>query len=274
MIGASRRSISRPILAVARRDLLIQVTYHFQLILQFLQVLFVTTTLYFVAKLVHDPRHLNRFGGHYFEFAVIGLMVMAFVGVGLTSFSRSISDEQRAGTLEMLLSSPAPLGALLAGSSIVPFSMAAIQAVLLFVSSIVVFGAHFRLAGLLPAIPLLALTAFTIYCLGILSAAFVVLTKRGDPFTVFATQITTFLAGAVFPTSVLPGALRVLSRFVPTYYSLDGLRTTLLTGGGSGNVARDILALVGFAIALFFVSTYAFARSLRIARATGTLGNY
>ena len=98
-----------------------------------------------------------------------------------------------------------------------------------------------------------------------------VLTKRGDPFTVFATQITTFLAGAVFPTSVLPGALRVLSRLVPTYYSLDGLRRTLLTGGGGATVVRDIAVLAGFSAVLFLVSIYAFTRSLRVARTTGTV---
>jgi ABC-2 type transport system permease protein len=274
MIATVRRSGWEPVAAVARRDLSIQLTYHFQLFLQIMQVLFLTTTLYFVSKLVHDPVPLQRYGGDYFEFAVIGLMIMSFVGVGLTSLSRSISDEQRAGTLEVLLSSPASMGGVLSGAAVIPFSMAGIQAGLLFVASILLFGAHFRIEGILPAVPLFALTAVSIYCIGVFSAAFVVLTKRGDPITVFATQLTTFLAGAVFPTTVMPEALRVLSRFVPTYYSLDGLRIALLTGGHGADLARDFLALTGFAIVLFVVSKAAFARSLRIARATGTLGNY
>jgi ABC-2 type transport system permease protein len=274
MIDAGRRSTWRPLGAVARRDLSIQLTYHFQLFLQVVQVLFLTTTLYFVAKLVHHPRQLHRYGGDYFEFAVIGLMIMSFVGLGLTSFSRSISDEQRAGTLEMLLSSPASMGGLLSGAAVIPFSMATVQAVLLFVLSILVFGGHFRVEGILPAIPLFVLTAASVYCIGVFSAAFVVLTKRGDPITVFATQLTTFLAGAVFPTAVMPEGLRILSRFVPTYYSLDGLRIALITGGHGADLMRDFAILIAFAAVLFVLSTAAFARSLRIARSTGTLGSY
>jgi ABC-2 type transport system permease protein len=260
--------------AVARRDLSIQLTYHFQLFLQLAQVLFLTMTLYFVSKLVHDPGDLRRYGGHYFEFAVIGMMVMAFVGVGLASFSRSISDEQRAGTLEMLLSSPASLGGLMAGSFAVPAVMAIIEIVVLFGSSVLLFGAHFRLVGILPALPLLALTVATLCALGIFSAAFVLLTKRGDPFTLFAAQITTFLAGAVFPTTLLPGPARALTHLVPTYYSLEGLRAALLTGGAAGELVRDTVVLAAFAVGLLAASMWAFSRSIAVARVTGTLGNY
>ena len=273
-IEHSEATTTARIVAVARRDLVHETSYHFALALRFAQMLFVTTTLYFVSKLVTDTPELAPYGGRYFEFVVVGIIVASFVTLGLGAFSRSITDEQKAGTLEMLLVSATPVRTLLAGSLVVPFGMTLLNVLVYLTMASTLFGADLPIGGLLLAVPVLVLTVATFCAFGIFSASFIVLTKRGDPFTLFAAQASTFLAGTIFPTTVLPGALEALTRFVPAYYGLEAIRSVLLSDAGFGDIVGEMVVLVAFAVVLLPLSLLAFSRALRAARVTGTLGNY
>lgn len=261
------------IAAMARRDLAIELSYRIQFVLRLSQVVFFAATLFFISKLVDQPDSLRRFGGDYFEFALVGLIVTSFATVGLGAFSKSIADEQRAGTLEVLLTVPTSPPTLLAGALVVPLGLAGVN-VGVYVLLGALFGVRFPIQGLLLAVPLLALTVATFCELGILSAAVIVLTKRGDPLTLFLSQGTTFLAGALFPVALLPGPLEALARLVPAYYGLEGLRQALLEGAGAGAVAGEVIVLLIFNAILLPLALLCFSRALRVARVTGTLGNY
>ena len=260
--------------ALFRRDLTLDLSYHFQFAVRVFQIFMFTTSLFFIAKIVHNPPELQQYGGRYFEFVVIGVIVVQFVNLGTGTFTSSISDEQRAGTLEVVLSSPTGLATLLAGSFLEPLFLTVVQMALYMTTAIVVFRAHIPLSGLGLALPLLALTMLTFCALGVMSAAFIILTKRGDPISLIATQAGTLLAGVFFPVSVLPGPLQAVTRIVPAYYGLDGLRAVLLTGAGLGDIVGDLLRLAAFALVLVPLALWCFTRAVRAARVTGTLGNY
>jgi ABC-2 type transport system permease protein len=260
--------------AVARRDLTILASYNVQFVMRLGRLLFAVAGLFFFSQLVRSPAELQPYGGHYFEFVIVGFVLGAFATVGLGAFTRSIADEQQAGTLEMLLAAPTRLATLLAGSLLVPLAMTLLQVVTLMTISVLGFGADFTLSGVLVAIPVLFLTAATFCAFGILSASFIVLTKRGDPFTPFIVQAGTLISGALFPTAVLPDAVAALAKFVPAFYGLDALRQVLLLGAGLGDVADRLAVLTAFAAVLLPLSITAFSRALRIARVTGTLGTY
>ena len=261
-------------LAVARRDLVIELSYPFNLVLRYAQVLFLCLTLYFIAKLVRQPPELQRYRGDYFGFALIGTSVSTVVGVALGGFGRSVTDEQKAGTLELLLATPIRLATLMAGSVVVPIVLALTQIGIYLLFGWLFFGLDLEPGGLLLMVPVLALGLVVFGTFGVLSAAFVVLTKRGDPFTVLLTQMSTLVAGAIFPVTVLPGAVQALAKVLPAFYVLHGLRETLLLGAGLGDIAGDLAALAGFAVVLMPLSVWVFSRALAAARVTGTLGNY
>jgi ABC-2 type transport system permease protein len=263
-----------PVRAITKRDFEIELSYHFQLLLRLTQVVFLSMSLYYVSKLVGDPVELEKYGGDYFEFALTGMIVLSFAGLGLATFSRSVADEQKTGTLEVLLSSPARPGVLLAGALVVPLAMTGIQIVTYLAVAIVFFGAHFPLDGTLLALPVLFVTGLTFCAFGIFSAAFIILTKRGDPLTAVGAQITTFFAGTLFPVSLLPGPVQFLTRLVPAYYGLEGVRAAMLGHASVADVAGDLLVIGGFAAVLLPLSLAAFSWALSTARTVGTLGNY
>ncbi len=261
------------IAALTRRDLIIELSYHFQLMLRFSTVLLAVLMFFFLGRLMGRPEELSRYEGGYFEFALVGLLVMGYSQACVTAFGRSIQTAQADGTFEILLSTPTRLSTLMIGTLAVPMLFATIDAVVYIAFGWALVGFTAPLAGFAIAAMLLLLTVGTFAAIGILSATVIILTKRGDPFSSLVLQLSNLLAGAVFPIAVLPEWLQNFSYVVPAFYGLRGTRELLLAGGGVADVATDILVLVGFNLVLLPASLYALNRAIRMARITGTLGN-
>ena len=188
--------------------------------------------------------------------------------------SKTISDEQSSGTLEVLLAMPMRLATLFVGSLIVPLGFMVVETTIVMLFAIVVLGADFQLGGTLTAFLAVPPTLAFYAAVGAVSAAFVVLSKRGDPFTLLATRLSNFLAGALFPIAVMPGVLRALAKVLPPYYSLEVLRAGMLRGQGVHDVWQELTVLWVVAAASLPVGLWLFGRALRTARRTGTLGSY
>lgn len=259
--------------ALLRRDLIIELSYSFQLFIRFVSIAMAVAMFFFLGRLVGEAEQLAAFEGGYFEFVIIGLVVMQYSQACVNSFSQSMQRAQADGTLEILLSTATRLPTLLTGTLLVPLLLASVEASLFLVVGAVFGQLDFRFGEVALSGILLLLTLGTFAAIGILSATVIVLTKRGDPFSSLALQASNLLAGAVFPVAVLPPALQLLSKLVPATYGLRGVRTVMLADGGVADVAFEMLVLVGFNVVLLPVATWSLSRALRIARVTGTLGN-
>ncbi|MGH8934915.1 MAG: ABC transporter permease [Acidimicrobiia bacterium] len=274
MNSVAHASLAQRLAAVTRRDLVIELSYHFQLALRVVSALLTMTTFFYVSRLVGTPPELASYRGGYFDFALVGMVVTTFSLLGLSTFNRKIIDEQRSGTFEILLASPARLGHLLLGSLVVPLALTTLDVAIYLVVGIGLLGAGFPATRILLALPLLGLT-LGVYCaFGILSAAFILLTKRGDPFSALLIQASNLLAGTLFPISLLPGPLQALARLIPTFWGLQGIRSALLTSTSPADLLDELAALLVFNALLLPLSLWAFGRAVRFCRVAGTLGDY
>lgn len=228
---------------------------------------------FFIGRLVGEAEELQQYGGEYFDFALIGLIVMSFASTAAQQVSRTFTGESSAPTLEILLTAPARLGSIIAGSLTIPFALTSITAGVYLLMGLLLGGVNYSIGGSLLAIPILTLTVGTFVALGVASAAFLVLTRRGEPFTNLALQTTNLLAGTLFPVAVLPGVLQVLSHLLPAFYGLRALREVLLSGGGFADIWHDILILLGFNVVLLGVSMWMLHKALRLAKRLGTLAS-
>lgn len=259
--------------ALSRRDAIIEFSYTFQLFLRFVNVAMAVVMFFFLSRLVGESAQLSGYRGGYFEFALVGLVVMGYSQACVTSFAQSMQRAQATGTLEILLATATRLSTLLAGTLVVPLLLASLDASFFLIVGVALGALSLEVEPVLLSAVLLTLTLGTFAALGIFSAAVIVLTKRGDPLSTIALQASNLLAGAVFPVSVLPGFLQFLSAFVPAFYGLRGVRSVLLSDGGLADVSGDIAALCVFNLVLLPAATWSLSRALRIARVTGTLGN-
>ncbi len=261
------------VVAVARRDLRIQLTYPLQTIMLLAEAPFAVFTYFFIGRLVGEPAPLAAYGAGYFEFALIGFIVMSFATVALSAFSQGIAAEQSLGTLEVVLASAeARLGTLLSGALVVPIGLAAIQGAVLLILAGVVSDVGFDVGGVLLALPLVALTVVTFCAFGIVTAAAIVVLKRGDPVSMLLLQASSLVGGALFPVALLPGPLRSAARFVPAFYGFNGVREVFLAHGGLHHVAGELAVLALFAAVLLPLSLWLFRWAVQLGRVSGTLG--
>ena len=258
--------------AIARRDLRVQLTYHLDLALQLESVVFAVGVALFMSRLIPPDRLLPYTGG-YFDFALVGLMATLLSGVGLTTFASSFADAQREGTLETLLMGPVRSTTILVGTLVLPLTLATIE-VGASLGIGIAFGLHLEWAGLVVAIPVFGLLLTSFGAFGILSAAVVVVTKRGNPFLSLMTQAVAVLGGALVPVSTLPEWGRVVAHLIPSYYGLNALRAALLPGGDWGDILPNVGALAAMTALLLPFSVWCLSRALRVARIAGTLGTY
>src|SRR5262249_34332303 len=107
--------------------------------------------------------------------------------------------------------------------------------------------------------------------LGILSASYLLLFKRGNPGKWFLLGISSIVGGMLFPVSILPPWLQFIARLNPVTYALDAMRAALLGGSNIFELWRPLVVLLVFAAVLLPASSATFAWALRRTKATGTL---
>ncbi len=141
---------------------------------------------------------------------------------GLGAFTETIQAEQTSGTLEVLLATPTALPTLFVGSLDRPAGFRTDRDRLRVRDLDHRAGRRLPGQGMLTAALAMPPTLALFAAIGAISAAFIVLSKRGDPFTPVVTQTTNFLAGALFPIAVLPGVLQGVAHVLPPFYALAG----------------------------------------------------
>lgn len=259
---------------MAKRELITLSSYRFDLVLRMVEIWYFAISFYFIDKFVGAVDLLADFDGGYFEFVLVGSIVTSFARVGLSSFPALIGEEQDDGTLEVTLATPTPSWVLLVGSFAVPLIFLALETVLLVGIGLGIFGTGVPVGGLLRAIPLLILTALSFIPLGVLGASFIVLAKRGDPFSALGNRLAILLSGALYPLAVLPGWLQAASSLIPSTYGVRGVRHLAQSGGTFGGVLDEMAVLVVFVVVALPATLLVFDWALGVARRSGSLGTY
>ena len=267
----------RRIWAFIVRDWRLQLSYRMQFFLRVLSILIVVTTLFFISKIFTgftDP----RFAQWRDPLAawLTGLAVLNYFMTGFSSLANAIRQEQVQGTLESVLMTPISVPTVIVASSAWDFVQATFFSSLYLLFGWLFFDVHYR-GNFLIALAFLLLTTVVLSCLGILSASFAMVFKRGDPFGIFLGAGSALFSGVFFPTQLISeyaGGLAYISRILPATYGLDGIRRVLIEGQGFGQVREPLITLLGFLAVLLPLSLWVFGRAVRRAKREGSLIQY
>src|SRR5881392_4479397 len=175
----------RRIYAFIVRDFRLTVSYRMQFFLRMLSILIVVTTLFFISKIFvgfTDPR-FEQWRDPLAAW-LPGVAVFNYFMTGFSSLANAIRQEQVQGTLESVLMTPISVPTVIVASSAWDFVQATFFSSLYLFFGWLFFGVHYRGSFVL-ALFFLLLTTMVLSCLGILSASFAMVFKRGDPFGIF-----------------------------------------------------------------------------------------
>ncbi len=268
--------LSRIASAFLRRDFLEESSYRFAFVLQILNILFSVSLFYFISLLVGDAAepYLSEYGGDYFSFVLIGIAFSGYFGVGLSSFSNRLRQAQITGTLEAMLSTPTRLSHIIISSSLWEYFITTLRVLVYLGVGVILLGVNLSHGNYLGATLILLLTIITFSSLGIISASFVMVLKRGDPVAWAFNAVSTLLGGVYYPITILPGWLQIIARLIPVTYALEGMRLALLQGATIEELAPYIAALLVFSVILLPSSLLVFRYAVARAKVEGSLTHY
>jgi ABC-2 type transport system permease protein len=227
---------------------------------------------FFVARALRGPASGvlpgERIG--YFSFAVIGLALTSYMTQGVNAMASGIRDSQAAGTLELVVLSPARTSVVLVCSSLAAYPPAAL-ALAASLGTGVALGLDLGAANAGLAALSLVLATASFATIGVLVASVVFVTTRGNPMAWAVRTASIVLCGVFYPVSVLPGALETAAQALPLTHALELLRGSLLRGEGLAELWPQAAALAGLTALLLPIALGACAIAVRIARTDGSL---
>jgi ABC-2 type transport system permease protein len=277
MTGSSDlRATLRKLVMLFRRDLAVARSYRAAFILEFFYALFAAASFYFLSKFIDSPelqRSLPQ-GTTYFSFVLVGVAFFDYLSVALHTFDESLQSARQNGTLENLLVTQTSLPLILAGSSLYPFVLLSLRTTIYLGCGAALFGFPLRGANWLGALCILAASVLAFSGLGILSASYLLVFKRGNPVNWAVLGVSSVVGGMMYPVSVLPVWLQYLARLVPVTYSLEGMRAALLGHASMSELWPSLAALLTFAAILLPASFLAFSWAVRRTKITGTLTHF
>jgi ABC-2 type transport system permease protein len=255
------------------RDLLIARTYRTVFLLELIEALFGAAMFYYVARFVDSPQLesvLPQAGG-YFAFSLVGFIFLDYLNISLDTFERSLQEARDSGTLEHLLVTQTSLPALVTGSAIYPFVATTLRIAIYIAWGVLLFQFPLHAANW-PGVFAMLLATLLAFCgLGILSASYLLLFKRGNPAKWLLLGVSSITGGTLFPVSILPSWLQVVARLNPVTYALDGMRIALLGNANFSALLYPLGVLLGFAVVLIPCSVLTFSWALRQTKMNGTL---
>ncbi|MFC1460892.1 ABC transporter permease [Verrucomicrobiota bacterium] len=268
--------IWRKALAFIKRDWTIESSYKFAFVFGLITSVLPVFSFYFIGKLVggRGAESLSKYGVGYFPFAMIGVAFTQYLMVALRSFANTIRRSQMAGCLEAMLSTRTRPGTVIAMSSLYSFVMKTIHILLVFTIAGLFLGVEYRQANILTALVIVVLTILTFSSLGIFSAAVIVVLKKGDPIEWVFGSLCSLLGGALFPISIMPPWMQMISKVLPITYSLDAMRLAVFQGYTVPMVWKDLAILGGMAVILLPASIWSFSKAVDKGRRDGSLMHY
>jgi ABC-2 type transport system permease protein len=264
----------RRLRAFVSRDFSLAISYRMDFFMRMLQTVIIVTALFLISfvfrgRVQGAPRQWDD----PFAAWITGFALMSYFGCGFSSLANAIRAEQLQGTLENVLMSPIRVPTVIIASSAWEFIQASFFAFLYLFLAWCFFGVQYR-GNLILALIVIVLTAMVLQCIGILSASFTLVFKRGDPFGALLATGSFLFSGVLFPTQSLGRAFNIISCALPTTYGLDGVRRVLIEGQGWGQLRCTLFTLAMFLCGLLPFALVLFQAAVRRAKREGSLVQY
>ena len=182
---------------------------------------------------------------------ILAGMMVFFMFFGAANVARTLLDEDRAGTLPRLFTTPTSYGVILGGKFVSVFTIVALQAVVLLIAGRLIFGIQW---GRLDAVVLLTLVAAGVAGgLALLVISLCRTPAQAGAIGAGVYLVLALLGGNFTGSAQTGGAYAFIQQLTPNGWLLHGWDTTM-RGGGAGDISWQVLVPLGFAVAFFFVA--------------------
>jgi ABC-2 type transport system permease protein len=235
----------------------------------------VVLPLYFIANALQATMQqtISAEAHQYFGFVVVGAVAFSLISTCATALPMAVDSAIGRGTLELMLGTPARLGAICTGLMGYGVMWSVLRATIV-VAVASWLGAGIVWRGIPLGIAVLALTMLSYAGIGLIFTALVLNFRTAGPLPAGVLTASMFLGGVYYPAHVIPSWIRDLSGFFPLTYGLRALRQVLLRGDPLSSVLADVQTLSAMTTVTLAVGVGLFWIASQRARRVGTLSSY
>jgi len=268
--------VIKKIFAIVKKDFLVEASYKLSFALNIFSVMATLFVYFFIDRMFGHKmtKYLEEFGVNYFSYVLLSMAFFSYIGVGVGSFSARLRQEQLQGTLESLLLTPTKISTILCGMSLWNLILATFDAAIYIIMGVFLFKIDFSHTNLLSAIITLILTVISFSSLGIISASFIMIFKKGNPLSWVINTSEGILGGVYFPVTVMPGWLQTLAKFLPITHAIRAMELSIYRGYSIKQLKAELVFLFMFSSVLLPLSLFVFKYTLKLCRKQGTISHY
>ena len=188
---------------------------------------------------------------------ILAGMMIFFMFFGANNVARTIIDEDRAGTLPRLFTTPTPRQTILGGKFSSVFVTVTVQAVILLVAGRLIFSIDW---GRLDAVAALTLVAAAVASgLALLVISLVRTPAQAGAIGAGVYLVLALLGGNFTGAAAAGGTYATVQKLTPNGWLLQGW-DAVMRGGGLGDIVLNLLAPLLFAVACFAVAVLRFRK--------------
>ena len=198
---------------------------------------------------------------NYFQFVAPGIISMVVMMSLMTGLPHAISYEKDTGTLDGMLVAPTSRLSIILGKVFAQTVRGVVQATIIFVLAVVLFGVVVY-GNLLLVAGLILLSVFSFVGLGILITSF---TDKEETATMVMMTLMfpmMFLSGVFFPIQQMPWFMQDIAQVLPLTYATTALRKVMVLGAGVDAVFTEIVILFAFGAVLLAVAVPMFRKAM------------
>lgn len=255
--------------ALFRRDLMTDLRHRLFYLMLFAEAAVAFVSYAFLARVFGDAK---PDGYEPLPFLLVGIALTNALTTSLVYLSQIVRSNQEAGTMKALLAMPISPTRWMWLSMPYPTLRAALE-FLVFLGVAIVLGLPSASINVGATVVVFLLAVAATSALALVSAAFAVAFKHGDPLRWALGTATWLVSGVLYPTDVLPVALQYVARLLPTTHALIAMRATVIGGAGLSDVSREVMALAGVSVVGIPLAMWMFAHAVEYARREGTIGH-
>ena len=188
---------------------------------------------------------------------ILAGMMIFFMYFGANNVARTIQDEDRAGTLPRLFTTPTPRQTILGGKYTSVFVTVTVQAVILLVAGRLIFSIDW---GRLDAVAALTLVAAAVASsLALLVISLVRTPAQAGAIGAGVYLVLALLGGNFTGTAAAGGTYAGIQKLTPNGWLLQGW-DAVMRGGGLADIGLNLLVPLLFAVAFFAVAVLRFRK--------------
>ncbi len=224
-----------------------------------------------------DSTHFAEVSGYdsFVRFVVIGWFVYQYVDNSIWGIGNTFRWEQFSGTLEPLFIAPVPRISILLGGALSDSVTTTISAIILLVTSMILFDVSYVVTWLLPMMVILLLMLFALFGFGFMLAGLIIVFKDPSVLSQLVDMVVYIVSPIYYPVKVLPRYAQFISYLMPATIAIIVIRELAITGTFDPiSYLWGIVGLLGLLVLFWGLGLASFRYAERWTKERGSMGAF